>query len=79
MGIIGRSLGATKSVAGKARSTGGLVRTGMESYAAGRGGGLVGKSIGAMARHPGMAMGAGAALGYGAYRHHKGSQNRPIM
>lgn len=78
MGIVGKSLGATKNVASKARSTGGLVRTGMESYARGQGG-LIGKSLGAMAKHPGITMGAGAAIGYGAYRHRaRGSQNKAL-
>lgn len=77
--LSGLSSGA-RGLASKARSTGGLVRDGMESYAASRNGGIIGKSIGAMAKHPGISAGVagGAAVGYGAYRHRRGSQNRAL-
>ena len=76
---VGGSTGV-RGLVGKARSTVDTAAINAAAYARGRNGGVVGRSIGAMAKHPGMtSIGLGSAVGYGAYRHHRrSSQNRAI-
>ena len=76
---VGASTGV-RGLVGKARSSVDTAAIHAAEYARGRGGGMIGRSIGALAKHPGMTgIGLGSAVGYGAYRHHRrGSQNRAI-
>ncbi len=80
--MVGRSSGAVRNVASRARSTGGMAGAAITSYAAGHGG-VIGKTVGAIAKRPKTSAGvAGLGLGYAGYRGVKsmrGSQNKPLQ